>query len=212
MRRFSGSLGSVPGAGTNSRAGMALSSSPSALMTLSSVDSSGLPSSLNVLPLRALVAAAQDDDQHTASLSKVDPIAGTMMYPKFADSSAYRLGVSDIALRKTADITDLRHAQIKAVWTPDPGHAWSKEIWAPELHRWGGKWYIYFAADAGENASHRIYVVENENDDPVEGTWVFKGTDGPSMRPRSNGMASTIWCGPAGRARRTGSRIFLSRT
>ena len=82
---------------------------------------------------------------------------------------------TNLTLRKTADITDLRHAQIKAVWTPDPGHAWSKEIWAPELHRWGGKWYIYFAADAGDNASHRIYVVENDNDDPIEGTWTLKG-------------------------------------
>lgn len=49
------------------------------------------------------------------------------------------------------------------------------QLWAPELHRWGNKWYIYFAADAGDNASHRIYVVENANDDPIEGVWTFKG-------------------------------------
>src|SRR5580658_3301318 len=47
----------------------------------------------------------------------------------------------NLTLRKTADITDLRHAQVKAVWTPEPGHAWSKEVWAPELHRWGKKWF-----------------------------------------------------------------------
>ncbi len=81
----------------------------------------------------------------------------------------------NLTLRKTADITDLRDAETKAVWTPEPGHPWSKEIWAPELHRWGNKWYIYFAADAGANASHRIYVVENPNDDPTEGTWTLKG-------------------------------------
>jgi GH43 family beta-xylosidase len=54
-------------------------------------------------------------------------------------------------------------------WIPEPGHPWSKELWAPELHRWGDKWYIYFAADASDNASHRIYVVENDNDDLIEG-------------------------------------------
>ena len=81
----------------------------------------------------------------------------------------------NLTLRKTADITDLRHAQKKTVWTPEPGHPWSKELWAPELHRWGDKWYIYFAADAGDNTSHRIYVVENGNDDPIVGTWTFKG-------------------------------------
>jgi GH43 family beta-xylosidase len=82
---------------------------------------------------------------------------------------------TNLTLRKTADITDLQNAERKTVWTPEPGHPWSKELWAPELHRWGGKWYIYFAADAGENASHRIYVVENGSDDPTEGTWTLKG-------------------------------------
>jgi GH43 family beta-xylosidase len=82
---------------------------------------------------------------------------------------------TNLALRKTADITDLRHAKEKVVWTPEPGRPWSKELWAPELHRWANKWYIYFAADAGDNASHRIYVVENDNDDPIQGTWRFKG-------------------------------------
>ena len=82
---------------------------------------------------------------------------------------------TNLTLRKTADITDLRHAEKKAVWTPEPGHGWSKEVWAPELHRWGNKWYIYFAADAGDNSSHRIYVVENEKDDPIQGTWTLRG-------------------------------------
>jgi len=85
---------------------------------------------------------------------------------------------TNLTLRKTADITDLRHAQKKAVWVPEPGRAWSKELWAPELHRWGNKWYIYFAADAGENAGHRIYVVENDSDDPIEGKWTLKGKVG----------------------------------
>jgi GH43 family beta-xylosidase len=82
---------------------------------------------------------------------------------------------TNLTLRKTADITDLRNAETKAVWTPEPGHPWSNEIWAPELHRWGNKWYIYFAADAGENSGHRIYVVENSSDDPIAGTWILKG-------------------------------------
>jgi GH43 family beta-xylosidase len=82
---------------------------------------------------------------------------------------------TNLTLRRTADITDLRHAEKKAVWTPESGQEWSNELWAPELHRWGNEWYIYFAADAGDNASHRIYVVENDNDDPIEGAWTLKG-------------------------------------
>jgi GH43 family beta-xylosidase len=63
---------------------------------------------------------------------------------------------TNLTLRKTADITDLRHAEKKAVWTPEPGHQWSNELWAPELHRWGNKWYMYFAADAGLDVSSFI--------------------------------------------------------
>jgi GH43 family beta-xylosidase len=85
---------------------------------------------------------------------------------------------TNLTLRKTADVTDLRHATQRVVWTPQPGHPWSRELWAPELHRWGGKWYIYFAADAGDNASHRIYVVENDADDPIAGVWTLKGQVG----------------------------------
>ncbi len=87
---------------------------------------------------------------------------------------------TNLTLRKTADLSDLSHAEKKVVWTPESGHPWSKELWAPELHRWGNKWYIYFAADKGDNASHRIYVLENDNDDPTEGTWRFKGKVGDS--------------------------------
>ena len=82
---------------------------------------------------------------------------------------------TNLVLRKTAEITDLRHAERRVVWTPEPGHPWSNELWAPELHRWDDKWYIYFAADAGDNASHRLYVVENTSDNPLEGTWTLKG-------------------------------------
>ena len=81
----------------------------------------------------------------------------------------------NLTLWKTRDISDLRDAAKKVVWTPEPDKPWSKGVWAPELHRWGSKWYIYFAADAGKNDSHRIYVIENPADDPMEGQWTLKG-------------------------------------
>jgi len=84
----------------------------------------------------------------------------------------------NLTLWKTRDLSDLRNAEKKMVWTPEPGQPWSKEVWAPELYRWGSKWYIYFAADAGKNETHRIYVVENPSDDPMEGKWTLKGQVG----------------------------------
>ena len=81
----------------------------------------------------------------------------------------------NLTIWKTRRIEDLANAQKTVVWTPPEGQPYSRELWAPELHRLDGKWYIYFAADAGHNEDHRIYVVENGSEDPTEGTWTFKG-------------------------------------
>ncbi len=81
----------------------------------------------------------------------------------------------NLTIRKTRDITGLDHAQKQVVWTPPATGPYSHEIWAPELHRLDGKWYIYFAADDGSNDHHRIYVLENGAADPIEGSWTFKG-------------------------------------
>lgn len=65
-------------------------------------------------------------------------------------------------------LRDLATAKLLPVWTPPPGTAWSKELWAPELHFLRGRWYIYVAADDGENANHRMYVLEGDARDPLQ--------------------------------------------
>ena len=82
---------------------------------------------------------------------------------------------NNLVIRKSRNIADLARAEKKVVWTPPAEGAYSHEIWAPELHFLLGKWYIYFAADAGTNQTHRIWVIENSSPDPVSGKWVFKG-------------------------------------
>jgi GH43 family beta-xylosidase len=84
----------------------------------------------------------------------------------------------NLTIWKTRDIADLVHADQKIVWTVPADGPYSHDIWAPELHRLDGKWYIYFAADAGKNESHRIYVLENTADDPLDGDWTMKGKIG----------------------------------
>lgn len=48
-------------------------------------------------------------------------------------------------------------------------------LWAPELHYIAGAWYIYYARDDGDNANHRMYVLENRSPDPLAGSWEDKG-------------------------------------
>ncbi|MEO6922768.1 MAG: glycoside hydrolase family 43 protein, partial [Bryocella sp.] len=109
----------------------------------------------------------------------------------------------NLTLWKTRDMADLAHAQRKVIWTPPPNTAYSKEIWAPELHRFDNKWFLYFAADDGQNRNHRLYVLENDNDDPLSDAWVFRGpiTDSSNKWAidasafEANGKRYLLWSG-----------------
>ena len=98
---------------------------------------------------------------------------------------------NNLTIWKTRNMADLATAERKVVWTPPATGPYAKDIWAPELHRIQGKWYIYFAADAGDNDSHRVWVVENASADPMQGTWTFKGkaahnVTGPGFKSKTN--------------------------
>ena len=81
----------------------------------------------------------------------------------------------DLRLYRTKKMSDLRNAEFKVIWTPPATGMNSKQIWAPEIHYLRGKWYFYYAADDGNNETHRMWVLENAADDPFTGTWVDKG-------------------------------------
>ena len=48
-------------------------------------------------------------------------------------------------------------------------------IWYPQITRIDGKWYIYVTADDGNTDNHKMYVLVNENEDPMEGTFQMAG-------------------------------------
>jgi len=83
-----------------------------------------------------------------------------------------------IALWRTNDIADLVHAEQRTVWTPPEIGPNAHSIWAPELHRIDGKWYIYYSAAASgyDDDDHRgVFVLENASADPFSGSWVDRG-------------------------------------
>jgi len=78
---------------------------------------------------------------------------------------------------------------VRTVFHPPADVAYSREIWAPELQRIRGRWYIYFAASDGVNANHRMYALQAVGDDP-QGDYVLKGRVGdPSDRWAIDGVA-----------------------
>ncbi|MFF0679866.1 glycoside hydrolase family 43 protein [Streptomyces tendae] len=86
-----------------------------------------------------------------------------------ADPSVIRVGATyvsvqstggGIAVRRAASTAALAAAPARQVWsdTRDRG-----EVWAPEIVRDGGRYYIYFTA--GRGAAHRMYVISSTTAD-----------------------------------------------
>ncbi|MGS2762873.1 family 43 glycosylhydrolase [Sinomicrobium sp. M5D2P9] len=110
---------------------------------------------------------------------------------------------SKLVILETENMSELASSTRYEVWTPPSGTPYSKNLWAPELHEIDGKWYFYFAADNGQNANHRMYVLENTSASPVEGNWVMKGKvadatdqwaiDGTVLE--RNGQLYMLWSG-----------------
>jgi GH43 family beta-xylosidase/uncharacterized protein YjdB len=81
---------------------------------------------------------------------------------------------TSLVVAKAKRLEDIGSSPRVTVYTPPAGTMYSKEIWAPELQYINGKWYIYFAADDGNNNNHRMYALEGNSQDP-QGTYTFKG-------------------------------------
>jgi len=109
----------------------------------------------------------------------------------------------NLTLWRTRDVTDLKRAPHKVIWTPPNSGPYSRDVWAPEIHFLEGKWYVYFAADAGTNRTHRIWVIENPSPNPLSGHWTLKGkvsdaTDRWAIDPsvfEDRGRLYMIWSG-----------------
>ncbi len=81
-----------------------------------------------------------------------------------------------LEIRRARTIEGLKDAEPKVIWRKHDSGPMGSHIWAPELHFIDGKWYMYFAAGGAEDIwAIRMYVLENESANPMEGEWVEKG-------------------------------------
>ncbi|WP_433943194.1 glycoside hydrolase family 43 protein [Paenibacillus sp. SN-8-1] len=85
-----------------------------------------------------------------------------------------------IEIRRSKTLEGLRDAEAVVAWRKYETGMLSANIWAPEIHFIQGKWYIYFAAARTTETKeglfdHRMYALENESANPLEGKWVEKG-------------------------------------
>ncbi|MEK5645024.1 alpha-N-arabinofuranosidase [Paenibacillus rhizosphaerae] len=85
-----------------------------------------------------------------------------------------------IEIRRSKTLQGLGEAEPVVAWRKYETGPLSANIWAPEIHFIQGKWYIYFAAARTTETNdglfdHRMYVLENDSANPLEGTWTEKG-------------------------------------
>ena len=81
-----------------------------------------------------------------------------------------------IELLRAPSLRELAFAEPKTVWRKHQSGPMSQHIWAPELHFINGKWFLYFAAGRAEAIwDIRMYVLENEHSNPLEGNWIERG-------------------------------------
>ncbi|MFE0130012.1 family 43 glycosylhydrolase [Streptomyces sp. NPDC059037] len=81
-----------------------------------------------------------------------------------------------IVLRRSRTLRGLTQAGESVIWRRHTSGDMAAHIWAPELHRVDGAWYVYFAAAPADDVwKIRIWVLENTNADPFKGSWTEKG-------------------------------------
>ncbi len=103
------------------------------------------------------------------SLSSAEPAQAEQTGLRAADPSVLRVGATyvsvqsaggGIAVRQASSTTGLAAAPARQVWSDSANRG---EVWAPEIVREGGRYYIYFSA--GRGAAHRMYVISSASPD-----------------------------------------------
>ena len=110
-----------------------------------------------------------------------------------------------IYIRRSRTIAGIGQDPGVCIWSAPAKGPNSDNVWAPELHLIEGRWFIYYAADDGQNENHRMWVLEAETSDPCgkyrscgqldTGGWAIDGT----ILSLNDGRRYFLWSGWAGR-------------
>jgi len=110
-----------------------------------------------------------------------------------------------IFIRRSRTIAGIGQDPGVCVWSAPARGKNSDNVWAPELHLIDGKWFIYYAADDGDNDNHRMWVLESEGSNPC-GRYECRGRlgtegwaiDGTAMT-LNDGRKYFLWSGWPGK-------------
>ena len=130
----------------------------------------------------AALVAPSSDARHAARPTLVNPLLASGPDPFILTEGGWFYFMAThgdrLAIRRTRDLARLGTAEETVVWRPPATGANAVSIWAPELHRFDGKWFIYYTAAASghDDDAHRgVFVLENDGPDPLAGRWIDRG-------------------------------------
>lgn len=109
----------------------------------------------------ACVCALAHADFKNPTFGSQDPWV-TLVNGVYYYSESY-CGKADICVKSSKTLTGLAGAEWVGVWNAQGGAPNAKDIWAPEIHYVSGGWYIYYAADNGDNNNHKLYVLQGSS-------------------------------------------------
>lgn len=96
----------------------------------------------------------------------------TASYPAYGSVDK---GYDRIVLRRSNTVSGLAQAEEKTIWKAHSSGILAKHIWAPEMHKIGGAWYMFFAAGSSSDIwAIRPYVLKCSGD-PYTGQWTELG-------------------------------------
>lgn len=108
--------------------------------------------------------------------------ADAWMY-KHTDGYYYytRTTGNNVTIWRSKTMSGMESGEKKVIWAPptdNPNAANCQAIWAPEIHFLNNAWYAYYSATTcgdTDGYNHRMFVLENTNADPFQGTFTDKG-------------------------------------
>lgn len=141
----------------------------------------GVAAAVTVLPMTTIADAAPDKTPpNAAALTTRNPLVEQRADPfitRPVDGMYYLTGsvpeYDRVVVRGAATLDGLSTARERTIWRRPTSGPMGGYIWAPELHRIGDRWYVYFAAgDTDEPFRIRTYVLESPNADPRAEGWL----------------------------------------
>lgn len=99
----------------------------------------------------------------------------TASFPMYG--SGDKTGYDRVILRRSKTLEGLKNAEEKTIWNCDDSQKCFRHIWAPEMHKIKGKWYVFYAASDSSTDKFHIdcNVLMCKGNDPYTDEWEEKG-------------------------------------